>query len=1017
MLNHEVKPVNFGRDSETGRYASAFDKALLDPIHELNKVIRGECGRIFKLLEDHYKHAQDHGGNLQQSMDRFAWTMDELADKFGRHFNEQGSFGKNLTEATKALGTLNAEKYEGIIKHKPESTRVEITNLDKGLKDKNENWINSVFSNLKASIGLGGKDKKLEVRDDRVAHALEHLTKSFDDGFAVWKKPEGLFGRLFQGMTKGTLVGATIGTFHGVRSGLPLEGAGVGAVTGAAVGAVRGAWKHFHEPEAKPSISFKGRLEHLDHLKPIHEYTKGIYHEISGKTKGGHKVEGIKIDTHDLWNKLDSLEKILRSIFAEAIGRTRGGKDNTFKGRFDLDDLWERLHEAFEKLQTQVGNNNLAMLNVLASVKSTLDSFDLQQVFKVFVTNWPAGPTPTPPPILPGPTPPQPGSQPTPTPGPQPPAPTPPQPGPQPPSPWSVGALQETPANPLLVWQQMTAEQRKEYQRLNEAIAEAQLKLQEFGEEVEEAVKKLMEATKQQQDKFGTVEAIQRGRRMNEPPTSGFRASSPFMPFPRGAGEHGHANFFGTGIGEGIGAIMGTFTALGTSLGSVGTMFAGLSAAVTGLLPVIVSVGIVLAPLIVAVAAVAAMFAVLVGGLLIAVSITNAIINAFQALAGASLKVGQDMIQGIAEGFSRWSSGDFFGGLVAPIQGTIRAFDDLGSAILGLVPLIGGVLADVFKSFLGAIQTAITVMTGFAQQMIPFVQQISPSTVENFNYQMRGLQATIGTAFTGFISIMSDTISKIAGSLLPVMQELSPLFTQLGGILRSLILPIFRVVAAFLQSLVPVIQATFNSLRNAVVEVVKSFVLLAAIFARFMGATGFLDNLIKQFEKKEPGPGATPAGPASISSFEQISKDIAVAAAQASASTAAAQGSSEKDLLQDVLKELRTIKEETTDQLIDRLQEMWQEFMDQLIAQWDEKSGDLMAWLQEKAEPVIKAAVDAALKELEAWAERTWRRAGDVAIDQIQRPGNAITGGYAGRIGGSIGDTIAGWLGYDTKFY
>lgn len=122
-------------------------------------------------------------------------------------------------------------------------------------------------------------------------------------------------------------------------------------------------------------------------------------------------------------------------------------------------------------------------------------------------------------------------------------------------------------------------------------------------------------------------------------------------------------------------------------------------------------------------------------------------------------------------------------------------------------------------------------------------------------------------------------------------------------------------------------------------------------------------------------------------------------------------------MLQDVLKELRTIKEETTDQLIDRLQEMWQEFMDQLIAQWDEKSGDLMAWLQEKAEPVIKAAVDAALKELEAWAERTWRRAGDVAIDQIQRPGNAITGGYAGRIGGSIGDTIAGWLGYDTKFY
>jgi len=334
--------------------------------------------------------------------------------------------------------------------------------------------------------------------------------------------------------------------------------------------------------------------------------------------------------------------------------------------------------------------------------------------------------------------------------------------------------------------------------------------------------------------------------------------------------------------------------------------------------------------------------------------------------------------------------------------------------VLGVVPLVGGLLTDIFKTFTGVMQTAVGAMTGFAQQMLPFVQQLSPSTVENFNYQMRGLQATIGVAFNGFVSVMADTISKIAGILMPVMQELSPLFTELGGTLRSLLLPVFRVIAAALQTVIPVIKTAFGTLRDATGWVVKSFVSLVAIIGKLFGIDSFVDKLKANFTKAATGPGATPAGPASLSNFEQIGKDMAVAAAQASVSTAAGtDAKSERDLMADIVKALDEIKTDTIEGLITRLGEMILNFWELLKNQWETTSAAVMGWVERQAEPIIKAGVDAALRELEAWAAARWPTAGGFAVGALQGTGNLLTGGLANRAGEGLGNLIAGALGYD----
>jgi phage-related protein len=318
---------------------------------------------------------------------------------------------------------------------------------------------------------------------------------------------------------------------------------------------------------------------------------------------------------------------------------------------------------------------------------------------------------------------------------------------------------------------------------------------------------------------------------------------------------------------------------------------------------------------------------------------------------------------------SKFAAGDFFGGIGAGAGAVVKAFDDLGGSILGVIPLIGGTLGDVLKFFTGALQSAISAATGFAQNMLPFVQALSPSTVEQFNRQMENLKATIGVAFTGFIGSMSETIKRIGGVLLPVMAELKPIFDSLAVTLRTLLIPVFQIFAALVSSMVGPLTSAMGSLRNVVIEVVKGMVLLAAMIAQLFGLDDFLDALEEALTRTNNA-GATAAGQASMSNFEQIARDIAVAAAQASAGAGGGEEDDAPDIMEEILEAIGEIRTEGVDEVLTRIGEMLEAFWNALEAEFTARWAQFQTWTDQRLEPVMIRVMDRVWRIIQVWLER-----------------------------------------------
>ncbi|MCE9560415.1 MAG: hypothetical protein K8U57_00010 [Planctomycetes bacterium] len=146
----------------------------------------------------------------------------------------------------------------------------------------------------------------------------------------------------------------------------------------------------------------------------------------------------------------------------------------------------------------------------------------------------------------------------------------------------------------------------------------------------------------------------------------------------------------------------------------------------------------------------------------------------------------------------------------------------------------------------GAMVEGLQALKGVFDQLIstitPFVQAISPSTVQAFNQAMQDVQATIGSALVSSLQVFASVLREIGGVLLPLMQSLEPIFHQFAEAFGGVLVSVVRVVVSVLQAMIPMFQILadivsvladlFVDMTGLIVAIVKT---LTAIFSDSMG--------------------------------------------------------------------------------------------------------------------------------------------------------------------------------------
>lgn len=231
-----------------------------------------------------------------------------------------------------------------------------------------------------------------------------------------------------------------------------------------------------------------------------------------------------------------------------------------------------------------------------------------------------------------------------------------------------------------------------------------------------------------------------------------------------------------------------------------------------------------------------------------------------------------------------------------------------GSSITG-----GFALAQLaVNQFVGELQSVVG-------QMQHFVEALSPSTVQMLSQAFRDMQATIGQAFQPALVVVTDVVRSIADQISPVAQRLAPVFQQLAsfigerlvyavnlaaGAVEALIpafaplLDVVRqlsdayagqvvIVAALVTAVISSAVAAFQSVKpvidvvlNAVKEFARAVILTTATLFKLFGMTDALAALVAGFNPQQGGR-VLAAGPTQITGLEEITKQLALSAAQA----------------------------------------------------------------------------------------------------------------------------------------
>jgi hypothetical protein len=266
---------------------------------------------------------------------------------------------------------------------------------------------------------------------------------------------------------------------------------------------------------------------------------------------------------------------------------------------------------------------------------------------------------------------------------------------------------------------------------------------------------------------------------------------------------------------------------------------------------------------------------------------------------------------------------------------------------------VSGALSSL-REAVGSTTMAFSLASG---AVLGLVQAFSPATVQQFMMALNDLAAVVGSALAPVLQGLTTIAREVGAVLLPVAEQLQPVFTQLMQTVLQVVLPVLDNWASVLQAMVPFIAfvgevfsnigtvarvaATFmagvieqvkqwvaaimpstdgvksftDGLRDAIQEIAKAALLLVGYLAKLMGATGFLEGMLKSLGKAPGKPGmADTKDPTGYAAAQQarfttamdFGKSVATAAFTA---TGGVEGPKDTNAwLQDVVKELEDIK-------------------------------------------------------------------------------------------------------------
>ena len=227
-------------------------------------------------------------------------------------------------------------------------------------------------------------------------------------------------------------------------------------------------------------------------------------------------------------------------------------------------------------------------------------------------------------------------------------------------------------------------------------------------------------------------------------------------------------------------------------------------------------------------------------------------------------------------------------------------------------------LETALSTLAGSIAGVSSKFESLAEPVGKFVEALQPGQAVLFSNAMRDLNATIGVAFLPVMQQLTQGVREAAALVLPAARALGPIFDQLSGTLKDLIVngvgrasegmiqmvPLlqnlaevaslvgqsfsagFAAITSFFKALLGnKVSDGYKSFFDGVKDVLKGFVnwlLIGTIsLAKFVGATGFVDNFVKALEemgKRDQGGVTGGLQDVSIKGLDQFTKDLAVAA-------------------------------------------------------------------------------------------------------------------------------------------
>ena len=255
------------------------------------------------------------------------------------------------------------------------------------------------------------------------------------------------------------------------------------------------------------------------------------------------------------------------------------------------------------------------------------------------------------------------------------------------------------------------------------------------------------------------------------------------------------------------------------------------------------------------------------------------------------------------------------------------SMQQFSQSLRDLQATVGVAFQPIFAILTDTIRQAAGIILPVMQQLRPVIEEVTQVFASNLLTKVQGLADIFSSLMPIIkqIAVLMELLDTVTMPVVIAMKLLAPLFSLLTIAMQPVtdvlkimqaaldgINQIFdvmiRIVGVLVQMFVTFIQSLFGgiplkdilaAMTQAVKGVINALVIFTATLLKFFGIS--LQPLIDAFDKKS---GETASGPPQIRGFEQISKDLQLAAAGAGGTGTA----KPEDLLKETVEQLKRMQ-------------------------------------------------------------------------------------------------------------